>query len=412
MTKSLRYISISHKTASVSLREQFYIADDEKYSIVNHLCKQFSDISGMLLLITCNRTEVYFESVTTTASMLEEVLMHLKGKKYTNQSDSLFSKNDSTKASLRHLLKVSSGLESKVLGDAEIVHQIKNAYLFAMAYHLQGSLLERAMQTVFRSHKRISNETKFRDGTTSVAYKSLKVINDTYGKSVAKTKKILFIGAGDIVVQLFKYNSKFNFNRLYISNRTEERARNLASIHQCNVYPWQKVLENDFQDFDVIISAASNCPKLIKNFPVSTNKHVLIDLALPSNIDTSLGKNEQVICYDLDTISMDLEDNREKRLAAIDKVKEINKTELTAYIQWLENASLRASLTEHKKVIFKKVKSYLKSELQLEDPQPAKVLTNQIIKKMISQPETVELSSKEMDVLIRQLSSVLIKAAI
>jgi glutamyl-tRNA reductase len=412
MVKSLRYISISHKTASVSLREQFYIADDEKYGIVKHLCKQFSDISGMLLLVTCNRTEVYIESGITTASMLQDALMSLKGKKYNAQSEILFTKNDSTRASVKHLLKVSSGLESKVLGDAEIIHQIKNAYLFSMAYHLQGSLLERAMQTIFRSHKRISNETKFRDGTTSVAYKSLKVINDTYGKSAAKTKKILFIGAGDIVVQLFKYNSKFGFNHIYISNRTEERARTLAKMHHCKVYPWKKVLENDFQDFDVIISAASNCPKLIKNFPVTGSKRVLIDLALPSNIDKYLGQNEHVLYYDLDTISVDLEDNREKRLAAIDKVKEINEIELAAYIQWLENASLRASLAKHKRVIYKKVKAYLETELQTEDAQTAKVLTNQIMKKMISQRETMGFSSQEIDALICQQASILIKAPI
>ncbi len=412
MPKLLRYVSISHKTASVAKREQFYISEEEKLPVVKHLCKQFPDISGMLLLVTCNRTEVYFECEITNACMVQDELMALKGKKCIAQNDSLFFKNDSTKASVKHLLKVSSGLESKVLGDAEIIHQIKNAYLFSMAYHLQGSLLERAMQTIFRSHKRISNETKFRDGTTSVAYKSLKVINDTYGKSSAMTKKILFIGAGDIVVQLFKYNSKFGFNNIYISNRTEERARNLADMHQCNVYPWHKVLENNFEGFDVIISAASNCPKLIKNFPVTSNKQVLIDLALPSNIDKSLSQNEHVLCYDLDTISVDLEENREKRLAAIDKVKEINEKELATYIQWLENASLRATLAKHKKVISAKVKAYLETESQLVDPQTSKVLTNQIMKKMFSHSESFKFSAQKIDSLIAEQASLLIKASI
>ncbi len=88
------------------------------------------------------------------------------------------------------------------------------------------------MQTVFKSHKRISNETNFRDGTTSVAYKSLKVVSETYGKPHARIKKILFIGSGDIVKQLFKYNSKFNFNNIYVSNRTEPKAVVLANKHK------------------------------------------------------------------------------------------------------------------------------------------------------------------------------------
>ena len=120
------------------------------------------------------------------------------------------------------------------------------------------------MQTVFKSHKRISNETEFRDGTTSVAYKSLKMISDTFGKDHRQSKKILFIGAGDIVKQLFKYNSKFDYNDIYISNRTEEKAILLAKRYDCNVYPWEKVLENEFIGFDVIISAASNCHRLNK----------------------------------------------------------------------------------------------------------------------------------------------------
>ena len=104
-----------------------------------------------------------------------------------------------------------------MLGDAEIIHQIKKAYHFSIAHKLQGSLLERALQTVFKTHKRISNETAFRDGTTSVAYKSLKVIRDCYSKTDAKSKKILFIGAGDIVKQLYKYNNKFNYNNILFS---------------------------------------------------------------------------------------------------------------------------------------------------------------------------------------------------
>ena len=275
MGKVLRFISISHRKASVTQREEFHIPDGEKQALSIQICNTFPDISGLLLLVTCNRTEIYFESEISDSTAILDFIIHLKAKNNKTGIRKLFDTSNSTEDTVRHLLKVTSGLASSVLGDAEIVHQIKKAYQFSIAGKMQGSLLERAMQTVFKSHKRISNETHFRDGTTSVAYKALKVIGDTFEKD-AKSKKILFIGAGDIVKQLFKYNSKFDFNSIYISNRTEQTARTLSRINHCNLFEWKKVLLNDFEGFDVIISAASNCPQLIKSLPLTNHKVMLI----------------------------------------------------------------------------------------------------------------------------------------
>ncbi|MCX2720378.1 glutamyl-tRNA reductase [Lentiprolixibacter aurantiacus] len=411
MPKILRYVSISHKSASVGLREQFHISESKKGLIMDHLCERFPDISGLLLLVTCNRTEVYFESKTTTSALVQEELISLKCKQDPAQFKNWFTCNDHTKASVKHLLKVSSGLESKVLGDAEIIHQIKKAYLFSMERQLQGSLLERAMQTVFRSHKRISNETNYRDGTTSVAYKSLKVIDDIFPKESSRTKRILFIGAGDIVVQLFKYNSKFGFSNIHISNRTEEKARNLASLYQGSVYPWQKVLDNDFRDFDVVISAVSNYPQLIKNIHPSSSRRILIDLGMPCNISKGIEGGGKLICYDLDTIAQDLQENRNRRMAAIVEVEEILDNEVNAFMQWFQMASLRNKVVQQKEMVFKKVQAYLAKELQSEEPETAEMLTNQVIKKMFSESESFNFPSKEIDALIADQASILLKTS-
>lgn len=266
-------------------------------------------------------------------------------------------------------------------------------------------MLERAIQSMFKSHKRISNETHFRDGTTSVAYKSLKVISDTYDKALVKTKKILFVGAGDIVKQLFKYNSKFNFNNIYISNRTKERAIDLANKHQSKVYDWDRVLANDFHDFDVIISAASNSQHLIKNIPITPHKVLLIDLGIPSNINKTIANNKNIIFYDLDSISADLEFNKEKRFAAIGRVNEIITEELSVYIEWLQEAPLRAFLAEYKTLVNIKVKNYF--ETDTEDDK-IKMITNQIMRKLMAQPERL-MSSSEINATIIEQASLLKK---
>ena len=384
MGKVLRFISISHRKASVTQREEFHIPDGEKQALSIQICNTFPDISGLLLLVTCNRTEIYFESEISDSTAILDFIIHLIAKNNKTGIRKLFDTSNSTEDTVRHLLKVTSGLASSVLGDAEIVHQIKKAYQFSIAGKMQGSLLERAMQTVFKSHKRISNETHFRDGTTSVAYKALKVIGDTFEKD-AKSKKILFIGAGDIVKQLFKYNSKFDFNSIYISNRTEQTARTLSRINHCNLFEWKKVLLNDFEGFDVIISAASNCPQLIKSLPLTNHKVMLIDLALPSNIDKGLADQNNILFFDLDTISVDLEETKEKRFAAIGEVGAIITEELQAYNEWLQRAPLRAFLAEHKILVEKGIQDLCDNSSEEFDSQKMKCVTDRIMRKLRKQ---------------------------
>ncbi|HKK11605.1 MAG TPA: glutamyl-tRNA reductase, partial [Flavobacteriaceae bacterium] len=341
MNKTLKYIGISHKTASVEQREMFHISEREMEILLETISNTFSDVSGLFILATCNRTEIYFESTLTSASKLRDYVIIHKVKDYDKSIVNYFICSDSTEETARHLLDVASGLDSLVLGDAEIVHQIKKAYQFSVAHKTQGSLLERVLQSIFKSHKRISNETHFRDGTTSVAYKSLKVIRSTFGKTGAQSKNILFIGAGDIVKQLFKYNSKFNFGNIYISNRTAEKAKALSKSYNCKTYEWNKVINNDFEKFDVIISAVGNCHHFIKEVPQTAKKLLLIDLAIPGNIDKASVQGNNIVFYDLDLISVDLEETKEKRLAAIDEVDIIISEEFAHFKKWLEDATLR-----------------------------------------------------------------------
>ena len=405
MNKTLKYISISHKTASVVQREMFHISDFEKETLSETIGEAFSDISGLFILATCNRTEIYFESLTTSSAKLRDFLIIHKLKDYTNSIVNYFECCDTTEDTARHLLDVASGMESLVLGDAEIVAQIKKAYQFSIAHKQQGSLLERALQSVFKCHKRISNETHFRDGTTSVAYKALKVVRSTFGRDDSKDKNILFIGAGDIVKQLFKYNSKFNFGNIYVSNRTIEKAETLAHNFDCQIYDWNKVLDNAFEDFDVIISAVGNCHHLIKTIPTSKKKLLLIDLAVPSNIDEACADHDNVVFYDLDSISVDLEETKEQRLAAIDDVEKIISEELSSFRSWLDDAALREHLIKSKQNINQRVIQYLKTHDLEFDTQKVQEVTNKVMRKLMAQ-SNAKVSIKKMESLIEhQLSS-------
>ncbi|WP_242203993.1 glutamyl-tRNA reductase [Aestuariivivens insulae] len=379
--KTFKFIGISHKTASVSQREQFHVSEKEKEDLVKLICKYFSDVTGLLILATCNRTEIYFESTNTSTTEILNAFIDFKGCPKSTQD--VFISSNKTKPTIKHLLHVSSGLESMVVGDAEIIHQIKKAYQYAMQYKLQGSVLERTLQTVFKAHKRISNETNFRDGTTSVAYKSLKTIKDTYNMESLKSKKILFIGAGNIVKQLFKYNNKFKFTNIYISNRSNEKALLLANKNNCKTYAWDNIVSNNFNGFDIIISAVSNSRHLIKEVANPTKKLLLIDLAVPCNMDQTKIQSQNIIYHDIDTISSELEKNKNNRLAAIDTINIIINEEILAFEQWLQKAPLRNLLIELKTEVKHKIKAYLYNHSKAAHNTKVETLTNLVMKKLI-----------------------------
>ena len=382
MNRSLRFISISQKRASVTQRDIYTIPEEEKTGLETTLRKSFPDIKGILILVTCNRTEIYFESETTSSSQVLDLFITLKKGTATEKCKNLFDHSNNTNVTVAHLLEVSSGLTSSVLGDAEIIHQIKKSYQFSMKRNMQGSILERAMQAVFKNHKRISNETHFRDGTTSLAYRSLKVVHSNF-QDRSRDPKILFIGAGDIVKQLFKYNAKFCFQNIFVSNRTEEKAVKLSNKNKCNVFDWKKVVANDLDGFDVIIGAASNCPNLIHTIPASAPDVLLIDLAVPENIDSSLADQENVTAFDLAMISEELEENKERRLAAITDVKEIIIEELIEFNNWLEQAPLRELLAAYRAKVDIKLNSHLGTNENLEDPKLLEIVTNRIMRKLL-----------------------------
>lgn len=386
METRLRYISISHQTAPVARRERFHLSDREKIEVATAMKKGFPDLSSLMILVTCNRTELYFESAQTLANSVRDLLIQKITGSVKKEDLKDFVVSDLTEETVLHMLRVSAGLESSVMGDAEIIHQIRKAYRVSLETGMQGSLLERSMQTLFRTHKRVSNETGFRDGTTSTAYKALKLIGETFGAEAGE-KKILFVGAGDIVRQLFKYNSKFRYGNLFITNRTESRASKLARAHNVDTFSWDRLIQNDLKDFDVVISAVSHTSGLIHK-GLDTQKNILlIDLAVPGNFAPELGTSPSVVLHNLDSIACQLKSNRSARAAAIENVETIIAQEWSEYRQWHEMHPFRALMAGRKKQIFKALGRIGISTGHGWAENEVRGLVNQIMRKILKNPK-------------------------
>lgn len=369
-------------------RERFHITGKERTELTASLKEAYADVHSLFLLVTCNRTELYFESEQTTATEIRDFFLQWKLGNVARGDQADFMLSERTESTVEHLLKVSTGLESAVLGDAEIVHQIKKAYHLSLEQNLQGSLLERCMQSLFRCHKRVTNETGFRDGTTSTAYKALKVIGQTYG-TTAPDKKILIVGAGDIVRQVFKYNTKFGYKNIWIANRTESKAQYLAKVNKVRTFPWEKVRRNELSGFDVIISAVSHSPSLIGGGIDAHKPVLLIDLAVPANISQDLRSKPNVVLEDMDSIAKQLQSNRESRNAAAVNVERLVEEELTAYLQWYRMQPFRKLMAQRKATIIDILSAGSLHGQNRESDRELKQMTDRIMRRVLKRPEAL-----------------------
>lgn len=338
MQRSLKFISISSQNTNLNIRQRYSMLDTEAELFIDNIKIDYPDISGLMVLSTCNRTEIYFESVETNIksmlSALEDFLGISKQKAAQHPEYSIL-----TAQSLKHLSEVACGLKSAIQGDKEIMGQIKKAYKRSLRKNIQGSLLERVMQQVIRIHKRVYNQTSLKKGSTCAAYRSLKRIEQHFGKSNLPNKKILLVGAGQIIQEVLAYAEKCKLGEIHITNRTFKKAQKLAENYQLKPVLFDALFKmKDLSNYDAIITAVSGKKHFITSpyFSNTNEKNIiLIDLAVPANVHPKLHKN--CTWVNIDQLSDDIHQTKLEQKEAIQEVERIITTESLVFTKWLEN---------------------------------------------------------------------------
>jgi glutamyl-tRNA reductase len=363
---SVKLIAISHETAELAQRAVFHLNEKEKQEFIDGVKEQF-DINGILVLATCNRTEIYFETSQTSTQEVLEYLFAFKdvlrlsrdlgsntehGTRNTTEFsgqayyENYFTLIDNTKGTIKHLLEVVSGLRSLVVGDMQIISQFKDAFLHCQNIGMQGQVLERMVQSVFKMHKRIQNETDFRKGSASTSYLALIAARQHYGKVNLATKKVLLIGAGEIIQDVAKYSEKFHFESITLINRTKAKAAIVATEYNFEVENWEN-LNQAVADADIIISGVSNQTNLVtKTIALEgfNDAKLFIDLGMPANIDANLATNPNFKLINIDQLNTKSEQVEAKRQNAIDAVHSIIDNELASFQKWLNRLPANQSL--------------------------------------------------------------------
>jgi glutamyl-tRNA reductase len=349
---SVKLIAISHETAELAQRAVFHLNEKEKQEFITGVKEAF-DINGILILATCNRTEIYFETnQTSTQEVLEYLLAFknvLRSTEYVSRNtyyENYFTLIDNTKGTIKHLLEVVSGLRSLVVGDMQIISQFKDAFLHCQNIGMQGQVLERMVQSVFKMHKRIQNETDFRKGSASTSYLALTAARQHFGKVNLATKKVLLIGAGEIIQDVAKYSEKFHFDSITLINRTKAKAEVIAAEYDFLIENW-KNLNQAVADADIIISGVSDQTNLVtktKELENFNGTKLFIDLGMPANIDANLATNPNFKLINIDQLNTKSEQVETNRQDAIDAVLMIIDTELATFQKWLNRLPANQSL--------------------------------------------------------------------
>lgn len=331
MTKSRRFyaVGVSHKTATIDHRGYFSLSDSQLHALF--LDAKEKGIQDLLLINTCNRTEIYAWTFSDT-ELVELLCTHSEG---TQDSFNKIGYSFEDEKGIHHLFRVGTGLESQILGDFEIIGQIKQSFYRSKKMGLAQGNLERLTNSVIQASKRIKTETQISSGATSVAFASVQYILKNV-RDIAQ-KNILLFGTGKIGANTCENLVKHSQNdHIVLINRTQEKAEKIAGKFPVQVKPFGE-LNASILESDVLIVATSSQKPTITADLIHNNKPLLIlDLSLPRNVDPLLKDRPNTQVIHLDELSQITDATFEKRKKFIPQAEGILDEIKLEFLEWLE----------------------------------------------------------------------------
>ena len=335
---------INYKKTDAALRGQFAISTDQ-YANILSLAPAFN-LNELFVISTCNRTEIYGIS-SSPKELIELLCLHTQGRikdfiehGYTHQG---------LKA-VDHLFKMAAGIDSQIIGDHEILSQLKLAVKFAKTNNCINSFLERLINFAIVASKRIKTETRLSSGTVSVSYAAIEIIKERI-PDLAK-KKILLLGTGK-----FGHNVAGNLTtylpdcELVFCNRTEEKASELAEKCKAHFIQYEE-LATTANDADiVIVSTSAESYTILPSFFTIEKPRLILDLSIPQNVDPAVKNLQGTELMNVDEISAILDTTIDKRKAELPKALQIIDQTIDELKEWY--------LIQANNPVLRKIKSHL-----------------------------------------------------
>ena len=338
---SLAVLSINHHEAPVAIREKVAFQTDEINQDLHHLKTQ-QGIQSCVILSTCNRSEVYVHSSIDNADVLKQTLITWLSDKHRIDAEILtpFLSFFYNQTAVEHLAHVACGLHSLVVGEPQILGQLKAAYYQAKDNQCLDKTSERLFQHTFSVAKKIRTQTKIGSSPISIAYCSVKLAERIFTN--LSEKNVLLIGAGEMIELAAQHLMQHGIHQLIIANRTVEKANIIAHRYQNASSITLNKLPNVIHQADIILSStASPVPIIGKGLIESAlkeRKHkpiFMVDMAIPRDIEPEVANLDDAYLYTLDDLADIVEHNTQLRQQESTHAKEIIDSETQSFQQWL-----------------------------------------------------------------------------
>jgi glutamyl-tRNA reductase len=311
---------INHNSAPLALREKVAFTPE----IIESALKEASTQNGLAevaILSTCNRTEIY--AVTEKIDNLEHWLLAHTQVPADDLKKSLYAYENHD--ALRHMMKVAGGLDSLVLGEPQILGQMKSAFAVAREVGTLGSELHSIFQQVFNVAKRVRTETAIGENPVSVAYAAVSLAQQIF--SNLKDDTALLIGAGETIALVARHLAEHGIKKILVANRTLDRAQKLAAEFNGEAFLLADIPEQLHRADIVISSTASQLPILGKGAvetALKKRKHkpmFMLDIAVPRDIESQVAELDDVYLYTVDDLHAVIDENKKSRVAAADQAQ-------------------------------------------------------------------------------------------
>ena len=349
-------ISINYKIAPLNIRERFFFDNSEKLVFHNHLRKEL-DIEGLMIISTCNRTEIYFEfenHIGQENKFLHSVVKELVVfKKYKDSLSPHLNNLTGSYKVANHLFRLVSGLESMIIGEFQIVEQLKDAYYFSKKHKMLGPILGRMIQKSLETGKYIRTNTEIGRGAVSVSYAAVEQITNNYD---LKNAKFLCVGLGETSKLSIRHLHQKGIKKIKITNRTKSKLNAF-----CTELGYESILFTDYKkeilNCDVVIfSTSSKSPLLTKKdieqkIKKRKNKHLLVDLSVPRNLSHDLEEVNNIEIINIDNLKDTVNENYKKRKAEVIKAELYIEEFLVEFDDWTNTRLLRPSILSLKKQV-------------------------------------------------------------
>jgi glutamyl-tRNA reductase len=400
-------VGMNHKTAPVEIRERLQIADGDGGPALAELLA-ISEVREALVLSTCNRVEVLARVTDgdAAAARLKEFIYRHGNLDAVELERCLYVHRD--REAVRHLFRVASSLDSLIMGEPQILGQMKEAYRWAVDCRATGVLLNRLIHHSFQTAKRVRSETGIAGNAVSVSFAAVELAKKIFGGLGGKT--ILLLGAGEMAELVARHLQRQGVERILVANRTYSRAEEMAAAFGGTAVTFDRLSEV-LPETDIVIASTGAPGYVITAEMVAAalrrrrNRLLfLIDIAVPRDIDPAAGEIENVYLYNIDHLQDVVDTNRETRRLEAAKAEGIVAQEVDAFEAWFNALAVVPTIVAMRE----KMEEILRGELERsahwlgglpeEDQSRIEGLAVSIVNKILHDPITgLKEESREKD---------------